>query len=253
MKRKGFTLVELLAVIVILAVIALIAIPVVNQLIKQARQQSAKVGATAYINMFEDALIKDVTLGKTVENGRYSIIGRSYSINGITRELEAKGTLPSNGAICVDSKGKVTTYTLKVNDYIVSNINGSQEILKEENYTMLCDLNAVIINITASPKETSESKTITITGEAEGAKLQYQLGSTSNKWIDYNEPFTIVENTTIYARLYDGEKVLGTANLTVTSIKEKATTIYYNHEVYTNGEDITVQEAIDELYSKLKG
>ena len=40
MKTKGFTLVELLAVIVILAIIAIIAVPIIGNVIENSRKQA---------------------------------------------------------------------------------------------------------------------------------------------------------------------------------------------------------------------
>lgn len=45
MKKKGFTLIELLAVILILAAIALIAIPVVTNIIEDAKKNALKDSA----------------------------------------------------------------------------------------------------------------------------------------------------------------------------------------------------------------
>ena len=39
-KKKGFTLVELLAIIVVLAVLAVIAVPVINNIIRTAREKA---------------------------------------------------------------------------------------------------------------------------------------------------------------------------------------------------------------------
>ncbi|MDD3392807.1 MAG: prepilin-type N-terminal cleavage/methylation domain-containing protein, partial [Bacilli bacterium] len=47
--NKGFTLVELLAVIVILAIIALIATPLIMNIINEAKEGAAKDSAYAYI------------------------------------------------------------------------------------------------------------------------------------------------------------------------------------------------------------
>ena len=48
--KKGFTLIELLAVIVILAVIALIAIPIVMNIIEDAKKNSAINSAKLYVD-----------------------------------------------------------------------------------------------------------------------------------------------------------------------------------------------------------
>jgi len=44
--KKGFTLVELLAVIVILAIIALIAVPITLNVLEDSKKSSIKVGTT---------------------------------------------------------------------------------------------------------------------------------------------------------------------------------------------------------------
>ena len=49
-KNKGFTLVELLAVIVILALIALIATPIILNVINDAKKQAAKDSAYGYMD-----------------------------------------------------------------------------------------------------------------------------------------------------------------------------------------------------------
>ena len=67
-KNKGFTLVELLAVIVILALIALIATPIILNIIKDAKRSAAKNSAYGYI----DAVEKYVVLAKT-QTGNYKL------------------------------------------------------------------------------------------------------------------------------------------------------------------------------------
>ena len=67
-KNKGFTLVELLAVIVILAIIALIATPIILNIIKDAKRSAAKDSAYGYI----DAVEKYIVLAKT-QTGNYKL------------------------------------------------------------------------------------------------------------------------------------------------------------------------------------
>ena len=49
MNKKGFTLVELLAVIVILAIIALIATPLILNVIDNAKKGAAEASANGYM------------------------------------------------------------------------------------------------------------------------------------------------------------------------------------------------------------
>ena len=62
-KNKGFTLVELLAVIVILAIIMIIAIPAVLQTMQSARQKTFKEYVTKVYTTGQNAYLSDATLG----------------------------------------------------------------------------------------------------------------------------------------------------------------------------------------------
>ena len=53
MKKKGFTLIELLAVIVILAVIALIAVPIILNIIKNAKIKATEDSVYGFVEAIE--------------------------------------------------------------------------------------------------------------------------------------------------------------------------------------------------------
>lgn len=57
MKKKGFTLIELLAVIVILAIISLIAVPIVINIINDAKIESQKRSIDLYAKAVENAVV----------------------------------------------------------------------------------------------------------------------------------------------------------------------------------------------------
>ncbi len=59
MKRNGFTLIELLAVIVILAIIALIAVPIILNIIGDAKKESLERSKELYIDAVENAIVKE--------------------------------------------------------------------------------------------------------------------------------------------------------------------------------------------------
>ena len=56
-KRNGFTLVELLAIIVVLAVTALISTPIVINIINTAKKQSAVLSSNDYIKILKNQLV----------------------------------------------------------------------------------------------------------------------------------------------------------------------------------------------------
>ena len=81
MKKRGFTLVELLAVIVILAIIALIAVPIVLNIINDSKSSSQKESINMYGKAVEEAAAnyllnnpndEDITLAKIQKYINYS-------------------------------------------------------------------------------------------------------------------------------------------------------------------------------------
>jgi len=98
MKKKGFTLVELLAVIIILAVIALIAIPIVLNVVESSRKSAFESGVYGVIETIElevaDKMLKQESL--------------ISEYNFPTEELEFQGEQPTGGMAKTDRKGKVS-------------------------------------------------------------------------------------------------------------------------------------------------
>lgn len=106
MKRKGFTLIELLAVIVILAIIALIAVPMVLDVIEQARrgafeQSLNNVAKAVELYQAREELHDSLTecryfsFGNDVEEVTQRDNKTYYPI----KDLDIKGSLPTEGEI----------------------------------------------------------------------------------------------------------------------------------------------------------
>lgn len=106
--KKGFTLVELLAVIVILAIIALIATPIILGVIDTAKEGAAKDSAYAYI----EAVEKEIAL-KMVSNTSYSV---PATVDGSFASV--KGTQPDASSTSLTiSAGQITGGTVVVDGY----------------------------------------------------------------------------------------------------------------------------------------
>ena len=111
--NKGFTLVELLAVIVILAIIALIATPIILGVIDTAKKGSAEASALAYIKAVEDQIvISQVTTDETDDITLPTTGTQEYTtanLSGVT----VKGTAPNaeGTKIVIDSTGEVQSGT----------------------------------------------------------------------------------------------------------------------------------------------
>lgn len=107
MKKKGFTLVELLAVIVILVVISLIATPMIMNVIEKSKKASLKESANGLV---EEAGYYYMQYG-VVDNVRFDI--EENQINNIDgNTLQFKGYV-NDATILINTKGEVA---LCIND-----------------------------------------------------------------------------------------------------------------------------------------
>ena len=91
-KKKGFTLVELLAVIVILAIIALIATPIILNVINDAKKEAAKDSFYGYMDAIEKAIIvndidEEEGFPTPDPNG-------CYNLKELNKKVNIKGTKP---------------------------------------------------------------------------------------------------------------------------------------------------------------
>ena len=127
MKKKGFTLVELLATIVVLSVIALIAVPIVINVIEKAKKSalvSSVNGLVESANMYytneiikgdiNDNVIFDFEEGIQTSDNKLSYKGKVYNGKLIL-------TSDSDVITCIDD-GKYYAYKEKNSDEVVSGI-----------------------------------------------------------------------------------------------------------------------------------
>ena len=80
----------------------------------------------------------------------------------------------------------------------------------------------------SSTTPTNENVIVEFTNnnEQEGLRLEYQIGSTTGKWLDYTEPIEMTENGKVYARLFDvNGQSINTVTATVQNIDRVAPVI----------------------------
>ncbi len=123
---KGFTLIELLAVIVILAIILLIAMPIVLNVIAEARKGAFESSARGLIKTAENEYMKN-TLSGSNEAKTYVFVDYEQ----IEGDLEYSGKGPRNGFIYVTSVGKVAA-VLEDSTWLVKKELDEKDIVIEE-------------------------------------------------------------------------------------------------------------------------
>ena len=108
MNKKGFTLTELLGIMVILAILALIAVPLISRHIRTSREESAKRSADgiyrAAINFYTNEVAEHGFFEEDLHRGPISEIANKL-------ELEKGVTISTNsGNIVIDRFGEVQVF-----------------------------------------------------------------------------------------------------------------------------------------------
>ncbi len=226
MKKKGFTLVELLAVIVIIAVVALITIPMILNVIEEARKNSYKESAMGYVDAIEKKIVKDQLKNTNTDyTGEYSINKETITkknenaalipiLDTISLTLKIKGTLPDTGNVVIDKKG-VASGKFYYGDYLVT-LNGEKynvEIVTNGSTSSSGDTSALEARIDELEKEMAANKT----------SLENRIKELESSAL-----------TGIYETIYEGSAAAtGTYNLTK-SVKDYKYLIVYTDSTKHN-------------------
>ena len=122
MNKKAFTIVELLAVIVILAIIALIAAPIVLSIINNSKESTTLIRAEMYLNEVDTAMKNSRLEGKKILDGTYTILSNgNICLKEVEEkceeslEIESKGDLPKEGTIII-TNGSIKNAIFTLND-----------------------------------------------------------------------------------------------------------------------------------------
>jgi type IV pilus assembly protein PilA len=97
MNKRGFTLVELLAVLVVLGVIAMIAVPVTVNLISDSRKNTFKNSVNGMIQSVEIYSTKVAGSATTLDLSKKEDIGK----------LDYSGADPTSGTVFIDEDGMI--------------------------------------------------------------------------------------------------------------------------------------------------
>ena len=122
--KKGFTFVELLAVIIILVVIALITTPIIVNIIETSRKGTATTSTLGYIRAVEKYYLDNLGSNKALETGT------DLEVTGLNGKFKTTGQLPTDGTLRIDEDGLVEKATLCVGNYYIS-YDGADAVIEK--------------------------------------------------------------------------------------------------------------------------
>ena len=165
MKKNGFTLVELLAVIAILAILVIIALPNIMSMFNQARKNSFTTEIREIYKVAQQQWISD-SLFTTSEK----VYSRCSSCSG--KSLDMSGRSQLEYYIKIDKSGKVVEYYATDGSYQYSyNNTGGLNIEDIEDVKVVSDLPSnQVLNISSDGAELGEVRYI-YTAEYGGFKI----------------------------------------------------------------------------------
>lgn len=117
MNKKGFTLIELLAIIVILAIIAVITVPIILNIIENARRGAARSSALGYADAIKLAYVENLY-------GETSTTGTEVKVTIGETEVTLYVNKEGNEVECDEIKitdGKLTIASCEVGSYEFTN------------------------------------------------------------------------------------------------------------------------------------
>ena len=137
--KNAFTLIELLAVIVILAIIALIATPIVIDIISDTKESALLRSAEFYLDGVEFSVASAKLNNRTIKNGVYNILENGnicleYGADSkCTDELkvEVNGEKPKVGSIKI-TNGEIKEVSLMLGNNIVSTNTKGELVLSDK-------------------------------------------------------------------------------------------------------------------------
>ena len=209
MKKYGFTLVELLAVVVILAVVALIATPIILNVINDAKKSSVKQSAIGYVDAVEKTILEKKTNTDIDYDGKYTIKKDQITKESETASLlpildliqlnvNVKGELPNKGNLEI-KKSNVISGEFYYNNYLVTLSNGKYKIqvLSNSSSTDTSALETEINNLKAeldAEKKKGATITLRFTGSTalscSSSNTNFEGLTQSSKTSDSDDIFT---------------------------------------------------------------
>ena len=167
--KKGFTLVEILAVLVVLLVIVLIAVNIINSRIKEAKKNSVEVNANNYIKAVNGVAALSQNIGEDMESGTYQVRDLNKS------DIKLSGDKPRKGFLVL-SNYEVTYGCLMYEDYSAIITGGKTSQVEKMN------CNNFKLNAEFAYKGSEETFTVSVSGTY---KIEVWGAQGGNAFSDY--------------------------------------------------------------------
>ena len=215
-KKNGFTLVELLAILIILGIIAVITVPIISKILKDARINTAIDSSYGYVRAVDKLYYsKSLNDEDIVEDGIYTV-----------SELKALGVSvdgrePSEGWVELE-ESEVVAFSIKIGDYVVTKYRDSEivcekgEVQPDEVTSKKMEISAKVDSyvkaaLAANSSLTSETALLVseisgvTTNVADSGWIHFNIVNNSVVVVDYSLTYgTITAN---YSSLTDGNYV----------------------------------------------
>ena len=106
--KKGFTLLEMLAVLVLLLIVSAIVVPTTIKRTNKAEEDTITTNVLSYIKEVETAVVKEIGKDDGVNlEGLYQVNNGTLSNETTNYPISLQGSLPDSGTITINGSGKV--------------------------------------------------------------------------------------------------------------------------------------------------
>ena len=248
MKKKGFTLIETMAVLIILAILAMILIPMVNDIITSSRKKAFKETVN---NLLESSSIYEA--GYLMNNGQELSYPVIITCNGeacadeLGNAIDFKGPVPISGRIILESSELMRADLISNGMFCGSGTKGNVEV--HEYCSMLDHTNPIVDDSNVDSVSVSSTTNSVIVSIPEGLMYdeesgidRYEItiyeGSKKIETKTYEEPNVIfynLKNNTEYKieiTGINGNRLKTTIEKYVTTLDiEKASIVYINDPI----------------------
>ena len=256
MKEKGFTLVELLAVIVILTIISLIAVPMILNVIDESRKKAAIVSAENYIYAVEQYLVlqevenynvklENNTTYKVEEDTVFEfslmdiIIPKVYALPSETVFLndiiKIKGEYPKDGYVEI-GENKITAAELVSNNYIVTCTSSTDCEITGNYSSNIVASDSIKINEVGKTKlligETLQLSAKVLPEDATNKKVRWTSSNNEIATVDANGLVTAISSGTVTITATTNNRKTDTIELTIKGTLK--TSLLENNDVITS-------------------